>query len=372
MIRILNIVTIMNRAGLESRLMDIYRNIDRQRIQFDFYTNRMQEGEFDNEIKELGGRVYYSSQIYPGRESSKVKEFHSFLTRNPEYRIIHAHVNEWSVLFCKVAMRAGVPVRIAHSRGANKSLSLGTLYKDILRLPIKKYATHYFAVSKEAGEHLFGKRAVDNGSVLVWPNAIDTERFRIDLGIRQTVRKDLGLKDEVLIMHVGNLSPVKNHLFLLHVFKEIKLAIPSAKLVMIGEGSQRGIIENWILNNSLSNSVYLLGNRSDVPHLLQAGDLFIFPSYHEGFPGAVLEAETSGLPCLISDTITDEVVLTDRVKQLSLRLSPKEWASFALKSIQERRTDCVDLVKSAGYDIHRLVERLEAFYFECTLQEAKK
>lgn len=362
MIRVLHIVTIMNRAGLESRLMDIYRNIDRERVQFDFYTNRMESGDFDNEILELGGIVFYSNSIRIFRENKKCMEFEHFLQEHKEYKIIHSHVNEWSTIFCKAAMRAKVPVRIAHSRGANQTLSFKSFYKNGVAIPLKQYATHWFAVSKEAGEHLFGKKAINEGKVSILPNAIKTDDFRFNPTIREKVRYSLKITDETVMIHVGNLSPVKNHMYLLKVFDYVKKQNNNAKLLLVGEGSQRKKIEQWIADNHYEDSVSLLGKRSDVSELLQAADIFVFPSLHEGFPGAVLEAETTGLKCYISDKITQEVVLTPQVSKLSIKDSPSIWAERILDERNYERLDCSSVIREAGYDIYDLASKMEKFY----------
>ena len=367
MIRILHVVTKMERAGLESRLMDIYRNIDREKIQYDFYTNRWTEGEFDKEILSLGGKVFYSNPILIGKEHKKISEFELFLKEHEEYRIIHAHVNEWCALFCIGAKRANVPNRIAHAHGANKTFSIKTLYKNIIKRFINRNATHFLAVSKEAGINLFGKEAYDSGKVLVYPNAITTNNFRFNAKTRERIRNDLGLEDSLAIFHVGNLLPVKNHLFLLNVFTAVKANNTKSKLILVGEGEQRSVIERFVENNGLNDSVIILGKRADVPQLLQAADCFVFPSFHEGFPGAVLEAEASGLPCIISDTITDEVVITNKVKKMSLSLSPEAWAKVIINAIEPIREDCVDNIVSAGYDIVDLSKKMMAFYEELYL-----
>ncbi len=354
----------MNRAGLESRLMDIYRNIDREKVQFDFYTNRTEEGEFDSEIRDFGGKVYYSDPINPLRIDLKIKEFKAFLLEKRCYSIIHSHVNEWSTLFCKGGMLAGVPVRIAHSRGANKTLSMATIFKDIIKMPIKKYATDYFAVSKEAGTHLFGKKALDSGRVIILPNGIDATRYAFNENERDVYRAELNIGDNIAIIHVGNLIAVKNHLFLLKIFMELKQREENIKLFLVGEGEERARIEAFIKEHELGEDVILLGKRKDVPQLLQAADVFIFPSFHEGFPGAVLEAEASGLPCLISDTITKEVKITKNVIRLSIKEDPSKWAKTVVNLETENRTDCVNDIINAGYDIKNLASRMENMYLK--------
>lgn len=362
MIRVLQVVTTMNRAGLESRLMDIYRVIDRSIVQFDFYTARNVVGEYDEEIRGLGGRVFYSEPIRPGREWRKEREFKMFLLSHPEYRIVHSHVNEWSTIYLRAAKSVGVPTRIAHSRGANKTLELATIYKDIMRLPIKRYATDCFAVSREAGEHLFGRKAYSTGRVVVLPNAIDTEKYRFDAKRRQDMRGTLGIGEEPVVIHVGNLNPVKNHQFLLDVFRCVLEIVPTAKLLIVGDGPERARIESRITELGMDWSVLILGKRTDVPDLLMAADAFVFPSFHEGFPGAALEAVTSGLPVIASDTITRELAITQDVTFLSLKDSVKIWAKAVIDSLPMVRFDRASDVKAAGYDIQELSKALELYY----------
>jgi glycosyltransferase involved in cell wall biosynthesis len=351
----------MNRAGLESRLMDIYRNIDRSRVQFDFYTYRKETGSFDDEIKAMGGKVYYNDSLDLRRLHRISGRFKLFLLEHTEYKIVHCHLNQWCGLVLKGAKQANVPVRIAHSRTSLQKFTVRNFIKNLVKLSTNRYATHYFAVSRKAGEWLFGEKMVNSGKVKIWPNAIDCKKFIYNPQKREEMRKMLGLGNELTLIHVGNLRPEKNHVFLFQIFKRVLDEQPSAKLILVGRDMMNGTIQLLAKEIGIEQSVQFLGSRSNVADLLQAGDVFVFPSLYEGFPGAVLEAEAAGLPCIISNTVTDEVCITDNVKQLPLG-DIQPWVREIMKAVQCQRKDTTIQIYSEGYDITNLTEKLTRFY----------
>ena len=356
--RILHVVTILNRGGMESRLMDQYRNLDRNRFQFDFYVESGKHAVFDTEVEQLGGQVFYPETL--GRHGMpNFRSWKHFLDGHP-YGMVFAY-NQWAGWYLREAKKHQIPARIAYARTSLQTVSAENIIKNIIKLNVNRYATHKFAVSKKAGTWLFGEKAVENSEVRVWPNAIDTEKFRFEKSTRDRIREELGFGDESVVMHVGNLRMEKNHPFLFEVFAALVKIHPDMKLVLVGKGTMDQFNEK-LDSLGIRDKVIHLGVRKDVPDLLQAADVFVFPSFYEGFPGAVLEAETSGLPCFISDTITEEVVLTDQVKQLSLKEAPAKWAERISEALGKPRMDCVDAIKAAGYDIHELSQRMEAFY----------
>ena len=366
MLRVLQIVSIMNRGGLETRLMDIFRNIDRNQIIFDFYTNSLEQGEYDKEIKELGGIVYKSSPINIFSLKSKEEEFTTFCISHPEYNIVHSHINEWSTIFCKAAESANKKIRIAHSRGANTTLSVKWLIKQVLKKNICRYATHYFAVSNIAAKYLFGNKVVDSGKVYIVPNAIDCNTFKYNAVMRQYKRSELGIINNMAFIHVGNFTEAKNHAFLVDVFAEESKIHKNAVLLLAGEGDNSNIIKR-VKQKGIEDKVFFLGKRTDVNELLFAADCFLFPSKHEGFPGAVLEAETSGLICLISDRITPEVRLSNQV--IMLPLIKSKWVDEIEKQLHRiqkiDRNGKNEIVIRAGYDIRDVCLFYLNFYKEC-------
>lgn len=362
LIRVLQIVTQMNRAGMESRLMDIYRNIDRSRVQFDFYACRMESGIFDEEIAQLGGKIYYSKPLSPKWPVEIPKRFWEFLKTHPEYRIVHCHLNQWCGLVLMGAKKAGVPIRIAHSRTSLERASLKNVAKNVFKLPVNRYATHKFAVSRKAGNWLFGRKAMKSGEVEIWPNAIDVAKFAFDMEARRKKRLELDVQNALVLIHIGNLRPEKNHRYLLKIFLELRKTHPDAKLLLAGRDDLRGAMQAMAAEMGLVDGVLFLGSRSDVPELLSASDVFVFPSLYEGFPGAVLEAQAAGLPCVISDVITDEVRLLPTTKQLSLKLPAWIWAEETLACVTDERRHTYKDLSQLGYDVNSLSAAMTDFY----------
>lgn len=360
-VKVLVIVSQMNRGGLESRLMDIIRNLDFSRVQIDIFTYRLEPGLMDEEAKSYGCKIYYNKPLTVKNMTGYVRYFADFLKQHPEYRIVHAHQDAWCSVFCKGAKIAGVPVRIAHSRTAISSVSLGNMVKNIIKLPARKYATHFFAVSDLAGEWLFGKKNVANGKVKIWPNAIECRKYEFDQVKRDRKRKELGIEEKLVVLHVGNFTPPKNHEKIIKVFSEVCKKKEDAVLLLVGQELNPGI-RALAERLQIIDKVRFLGTRTDINELLCGADVFLFPSIFEGMPGAVIEAQASGLPCVASDTITREVCITPIVTQLSLGLSDEEWAEHVLDAYRMGRTDTLEEMKKAGYDIDSLVEKLMEFY----------
>lgn len=363
-IRILQCVTIMNRNGLENRLMDIYRNIDRTRIQFDFMTNRTEPGEFDEEIKQLGGRVYHMSRIAPRSFFRYLGELRTFFQEHPEYQIVHSHLNTLSTWPLLMAKKAGVPVRIAHSRNASMDRNIKMLYKAFSRLFINGQATDRFACSRSAGIWLFGKRQVEKDTFRVIPNAIQLDRFLYSEEKRQNMRAELGIgENELAIVCVARFSPQKNHAYLLRVFREIQNRNPESKLYLVGQGELEQDIRNQIAQLGIQNHVVFLGSRSDVGAVLTAMDAFLFPSFYEGFGTVMIEAQCSALPMLASDSIPSETKLCDSVEFASIREEPTVWADKLLALIEKtERKDNGALIRAHGYDIRESYAWMQQFY----------
>lgn len=363
-IRILHCVTIMNRNGLENRLMDIYRNIDRSVIQFDFMTNRTEAGEFDEEIEHLGGRVYHMSQIAPKSFFRYIGELRAFFQEHPEYKIVHSHLNTLSTWPLLMAKRAGVPVRIAHSRNASMDRNIKMLYKAFSRLFINGQATDRFACSRSAGIWLFGKRQVTAESFHVIPNAIQLERFLFSEEKRKNMRSELGIaENELAIVCVARFSQQKNHTYLLRVFREIKKKSPNCKLYLVGQGELERDIRSQVTSLGLDDAVVFLGSRSDVGDVLTAMDGFLFPSFYEGFGTVIIEAQCSALPMIASDTIPSETKLCDCVEFASIKEEPAVWADRMLNLIEKnQRKDNSALIRENGYDIRQSYTWMQQFY----------
>jgi len=366
-IRILHVIAQMNRAGIENLLMGIYRNIDLSKVQFDFYTHRDHEGYFDSEIIAMGGKVYYNPSQSIRHIHKNCTHFTEFLRRHPQYRIVHCHMNAWCGPLLWGAKIAGVPVRIAHSHTALNKVKWKNVGRDIIKLPVNRYATHRLAVSRKAGVWLYGTRYDRQGKVQVWPNAIEHHKFRYNLEVRQEIRHQWGMGDNYIIIHVGNFRFEKNHAYLLKVFEQVKSKDDSARLVLVGDGNCKKL-RTEAEQLGVADSVMFTGARSDVNRLLQAADIMVFPSLYEGMPVAVLEAQAAGLPCIISDGITEEVCITPLIQRMPLSLGPGKWADMVLNVRTTERTDTGEYFVNSGFDITSLVGKLTEFYLQVSNQ----
>ncbi len=360
MIRVLQVVTTMNGGGLESMIMNYYRNIDRTKIQFDFLMHRP-ESElkgYTDEIKILGGKIYTLPRLNPF-SLSYLSKLNAFFKEHKEYSVVHVHQDCLSGIILKAAKRNGVKVRIAHCHSSNQDKNLKYIIKYLFRHNIKKYATKLLACGYIPGKWMF---CTDNFEIL--HNAIDTEKFRYDKDIRSCVRKDLGINDSFVIGHVGRFSKVKNHLFLVRIFEEILNFEKSSKLVFVGTGEEESNIKNYVTINNLTDKITFLGPRQDVERILQAIDVFILPSKYEGVSVAEIEAQAAGLPCVVSDKVPEECDLTGNVVSVSLKEDLSTWAQTILRYKEFERKDTSEKIKMNRYDIKENVNKLMNYYLD--------
>ncbi|WP_064091693.1 glycosyltransferase family 1 protein [Rossellomorea aquimaris] len=359
-LRVLHVVVNMNRGGAETLIMNLYRNIDRTKVQFDFLTCK--EGVFDSEILEMGGKIHLIPYVTEVGHFGYVKELDRFFEEH-SYKIVHSHLDRMSGLVLRAAKKAGVSVRIAHSHNTQSEGGIGAkTYKWLVGQYINWNATHMFACSKAAAQWLFGNQA---HKAFLLKNGIECDKFQFSFYIRNQARAELQLNDETFVLgHVGRFCHQKNHMFLLETFAEIQKTIPNAKLILVGDGPLRKEITEKINNLELEQHVMLLGVREDIPSLLQAFDVFVFPSFHEGLPVTLIEAQGAGLPCLISDRVTKEV---DMESQLAHFL-PIENQGIWVKQILKKRTVPLNRKRSEGtlalkgYDIRKTAEDTEKSY----------
>lgn len=353
-IRILHIVTYMGRGGLETMLMNYYRAIDRAKVQFDFLTHRDFRADYDDEIEALGGKIFRLPNLNPFSRSY-LGALDRFFREHPEYRIVHSHLDCMSAIPLKAAKKHGVPVRIAHSHSSRQDRGLKYPLKLLFKRSIPGQATQLFACGKEAGKWMFG---TDDFRVL--NNAIDAERYRFDPVVRQEVRRELGIPaDAPVVGHVGRFMAPKNHGFLLRIFAELP---DHARLLLVGDGELLAENERLAEELGVRDRVIFAGLRSDVDRMLQAMDVFVFPSLYEGLPLSVIEAQAAGLPCLISDKVPIECKKTDLVTQIPLDASPAEWAEAVLSAAEAPRGDTLAQIRETGFDIRANAEWLQNYY----------
>ncbi len=358
MIRVLQCVNDMHRAGLETMLMNYYRNIDREKIQFDFLTHRPERSDYDDEIESLGGKMYYAPRLYPQNYPAYFKWMKKFFAEHPEYKIVHSHIDAMSYLPLLAAKKAGVPVRIAHSHNTSIDKDFKYPLKQYFRRQIKKVANFYCACGQEAGEFLFpGKDA------MVIPNAIEVERFLFSQEIRKEKRKELGVIDEFVVGHVGRLSYQKNHKFLIEIFKQIYQKKPKSILLLIGVGEKENEIKEQVHDLKIDEAVKFLGNRNDVDELYQAMDVFVMPSFFEGVPVTGIEAQFAGLQCVFSDKVPKEVDLLERCEFYPLTMDSEKWAERIIECIESQdRTKFSQIAENSQYNIQNAYDILQKLY----------
>jgi glycosyltransferase involved in cell wall biosynthesis len=353
----------MNRGGLETMLMNYYRQMDRNKIQFDFMVHRTESGHYDEEILKMGGRIYRMPQIRPGNYLKYFKLLHEFFKQNKSYKVVHSHINENSSFVLKAAKRVGIPCRIAHSHLSDLGIDIKLPFRLYARLVMKGVPTEYFACSQNAGKWLFGEQK----NITVLNNAVNVYEFKYNEELREEVRKELNIRDELVIGHIGRFNKQKNHDYLIHIFKAVHDKEPNSILVLVGDGHLRNSIEKKVECLGLSSKVKFLGIRSDISRIMQGMDLFLFPSLFEGLPVVLVEAQAAGLNCIVSDSITDETNITGRVQFISLGDSVNSWANKILTTTYEH-ADTSKILQLNGFDTTTTVNWLSTFYKKNTMK----
>jgi len=373
-IRILQVITIMNRGGAECMIMNYYNTIDRSKVQFDFLVHRDEKGAFEDDIESMGGKIYRMPAISPSNYSDYKRKLDAFFKEHKEYKIVHSHLNALSSIVLNAAKENNVPVRIAHSHIAiesdiyknvfRKNTDIKATVKDTIQSLVKykvaKKATHFFACSIKAGEWLFGKKHASK--VVVINNAINASLFSYNASKAEKIKIEHNLTGKKVIGHVGRFNEQKNHFFLLKIFEEIIKKDDNCVLVLIGIGNLMDSIKKEVERLNLKDHVIFLGLRDDINNLLQAFDLFLFPSLYEGLPVTLIEAQASGLPIVASDTITPEVDLTGLISFLSINDSESKWADIVLDKLNHSRQNTFEDIKNGSYDIYKNAKSLQDFY----------
>ncbi|GAB6103265.1 glycosyltransferase family 1 protein [Blautia glucerasea] len=364
MIRVLQCVNDMHRAGLETMLMNYYRNIDRTKIQFDFLTHRPYKSDYDDEILSLGGRVYYAPRLYPQNYPKYFKWMEQFFKNHPEYKIVHSHIDAMSYLPLKAAKKAGIPIRIAHSHNTSIDRDFKYFLKQYFRMKINSVTTDFCACGEEAGRFLFG-----NVDYTVIPNAIDTSKFVYNPIVREYKRKELNISNEFVIGHVGRLSYQKNHKFLIEIFNQYLQINPCSILLLVGVGEKEEEIKKQVSDLGLEEKVKFLGNRDDVNELYQAMDTFVMPSFFEGVPVVGVEAQFSDLPCVFSNKVPKEVKFGKKTEFVDLDASITTWIDIIEKNRKLERKFVVSELENSPYNIKQAHLILENYYLDMMHRE---
>jgi glycosyltransferase EpsF len=367
--RVLHIVSAMDRGGAETLIMNVYRNIDIQRLQFDFVTHRADKGDFDEEIRKMGGNVYNIPSLGETGPVSYVRNLVKIMRANP-YIAVHSHTDYQSGFPALAAKIAGIPHRICHSHSNNwpmdKSFKDQLLLKGLQSI-IKFSATKYCSCSQEAGAFLFGNKAVDNGQVTILNNGIDLGQYLDEIRTKESVVRELGLsQDAKIIGHVGKFSKSKNQQFILKVLKHLIRKDETYIALFVGDGPLKEQIIKKAEIMGISNNVRFLGVRSDIPRLMKAFDVFLFPSIYEGFGIVTIEAQISGTPCIMSDAVPRSTDMgLELTKFLSLDKDLHEWGQeikMALELQKPGKDILVRALSEKGFNIQQNIEEWMKLY----------
>lgn len=370
--RILLLFTIMNRGGAETMVMNYYRNLDRNLVQFDFMVHRAEKGAYDDEIESLGGKIYRMCPVYPQNFIRYKKMLHDFFTIHNEYQIIHSHMSELGYFAFKEAKKQNIPVRICHAHNTPVFSLIGwnerikALARWYFKKNIQKYTTHFFTCSIDSGKWLFGSENVDK--LIVMKNAVPADSHRYNQTVRSEYRKNLKIENKFVLGHVGRFNEQKNHAFLIDIFFEIQKIKPDSTLLLIGDGNLKQSIQQKVNYLGLNKKVLFLGVRNDINELLQAMDVFVLPSLFEGLAMVLIEAQASGLKCFTSkDLVTTESKITNLLEYIPLNENPDIWARYILDyDYTNYRKDMYQEIVDKEWDINSNVKWITEFYLNCS------
>lgn len=359
-IRVLHVVQRMEAGGTQALLMNIYRNIDRSKVQFDFLVEYPNKEFYDDEIISMGGRIFYTNFRNDYNIISFKKQLKKILEENPCYKIMHVHVSTIGHICFKMAKKYHLNVRIAHAHNNSSVHDSKYILRSLLRRTFSIKATERFACSESAGRFFFKDKKFN-----ILKNAIDTDKFEYNEEARIKIRSQLNISNNIVIGNIGRLHEQKNQSFLLDIFKILKEKNKDMKLLIVGSGPLEKKLKEKAKNLGLENDVLFLENRSDVNEIYQAMDLFIFPSLFEGLGIVAVEAQVSALPVLCSDQTSNEIEITPYIKKMSIYESANAWADKAIEllnnNINNRKSMKEEIIK-AGFDIKNVALEMQNYY----------
>lgn len=363
---VLIVIQLVRRGGVELTAINLAVNLDKEKFKVSFLLLNPYEGQDNELLNELKQRGYEFFSIPENVNSyiDKYKYLCNFFKKH-RFDIVHSHVILFSGIVLAAAKKGKVPVRVAHSHTTkwnNKENLKYKIYKAFMRLLLNRCSTRKLACSKAAGEFLYGKKHYLQSGIFI-ANGIDFEKFQFDPVCRLKTRNEFGVSEkELLIGHVGTIYKIKNQKYLIEIFSEILKINPNSKLMLVGEKADIAPVEEEARKLNVIDKVIFTGQLNNVADVYQAFDIMIFPSLHEALPVSLIEAQASKLPCLISDTVTDEVKYNGNVEFLSLKKGPEIWAAKALELIKaERETVDISLLRY-NYDIKKVEKKLENIY----------
>ncbi len=391
--RVLHVLGGTALGGAESRVMDLFRHMDRDKVTFDFlvhmdplkYEEAVKKGidpmklrepqYYDEEIKSLGGRIYAVPRFTGKNLIQYRRAFTGFFACHNGYMVVEGHMTSTASIYLPIAKSYGIKTTAAHARSAGTDTGIKGTATRVLRSGLYRRSDVLLTCSKTAGLSAFGAH-----TMYYIPNAIDIGRYSYDDDKAAAVRAKLGIADRRVIGHAGRFHYAKNHEYLLDIFREIHQNDKSTVLLLLGEGPLMDMMKAKASQAGIADSVIFAGNIADPAPYYMAMDYFVFPSRYEGLPGTVVEALSTGLPCLISDTIADEVICTPYIRSMSIEHDPKEWADEVMSYFKadchaqrlEDASKAPGLMKAAGFDAGALAGTMQEFYMTGRTDKLKK
>lgn len=364
---VLHVVGRLDIGGAESRIMDLYRNIDREKVQFHFMQHTKDRCAFEEEVERLGGKVYHVPRFNVKNYFSYKKAWEEFFKSHPEIKVVQGHMTSTAAIYLPIAKKAGVEVTIAHARSAGVDPGMKGKITRFLRRNLYEKCDYRFTCSEMAGEAVFGDQNQILRKATFISNAIDVDKFKFDEETREQIRYELGIKNKFVIGHVGRFAHMKNHKYMLQILKqcieiEKEKKLPETVLMFLGDGELKEEMMEQAAAMGISSRVLFMGNKRDVYRYYQAMDYFLLPSLYEGLPGTAVEAQASGLPGIMSDTVTREAVVTDLLQVRSIKEEPRLWAEEIMKSNKKDRIIYAQKVKDASFDVKEQAKRMQEFY----------
>lgn len=367
-LRILQVVPNMHAAGLETLIMNLYRNIDRTKIQFDFLVHYTERCFYDDEIEALGGHIYRLSFREDGNFAKYIKDLKKFFSTH-HYMIVHGHMASTACFYLKYAKKYNVPVRILHSHNTSTEKNIkGKIKKQLLKISTL-YANEYFACGKDAGQFLYGNRNFE-----IIHNAIDLNKFKYDEEIRKIARKKYNLHNDFVIGHIGRFNSQKNHRFIIDLFEKFHYNHSNSKLVLIGEGELENEIKQVVKDKKMNDCVLFLGILKDTNLIYNMIDVFVLPSLFEGLPVVGIEAQAAKCDIIMSDKITREVSVTNYVKYLPIDTSDSidKWVNeveniFMCK--KEKKGNVFEQLTKSGFNASEEAKRLQEIYLKLLVEK---
>lgn len=368
-IKILQIFTVLNKGGAETNLMNYYRNMDRSQFQIDFLVHR-ETGFFEEELIKSGSKIFRLPAILPWKLKEYKKAVKNFFEEHNDYDIIHGQCSELGVFIYEEAKRRGIPVIIAHAHNNRMDRDKKLVFRLMWKKRMRKSINAYFTCGKEAAENLFGKKLSEKSYQM--NNAIEVDDFQFNQEVREKKRKELQAEETINLVNIGRFNTQKNQSFLLEVFAELIKRNKKYKLFLVGQGELESQLREKAKRLQIEQDVEFLGLRNDVPELLQAMDIFLFPSLHEGFSVAFVEAQTTDIKAVISDGVPQEsILIPENVTVIPLKNSAQQWAEKIAEIHNFERKNVAALIKEKGYDIKENAQKLEEKYKKL-IQQYKK